>query len=149
MTDTMSYALAFVVAIAAAAFWRRVGEEWVRNALRSTGISTSDRYTSALETMMTREGHEPNQLIVRKTDGSAVMCERLVDFEHAPYGPCLLGPDGSVSLYITDSRRGHGSDWEPVPTVRNDWGCALTFIPADQVAEIELRYPLSAKALGA
>ena len=144
-----SYGLAFIVAVAAAAFWRRAGEEWVRGALRWTGISTSDRYTSALETMMAREGHKPNQLVVRKTDGSAVMCERLADFEHAPYGPCLLGPDGSVSLYVTDSRSGQGSDWEPVPTVKNDWGVALTFIPADHVAEIELRYPLTAKALEA
>lgn len=69
------------------------------------------------------------------------MSERLGDFEKAPLGPCLLGQDGSVALYVTDAMAKDG-DWEkrePFDSEHADWGYVLTYIPANQISEIRLR----------
>lgn len=138
------YAVAVTVALSVAALWRVMGAHTVAKLLRWAGISTSDGQKTALDSIISSEGNKPSQLIIRKTDGSMVMCRRLADFAAAAFGPCLLGEDGSVALYITDFRPSPGTDWEEEATVENEWGPPLTFIPSSQISEITLRYPLTA-----
>lgn len=128
-------------AVLAAAAWRRFGEVHVFHALRKLKISHSDRHRTAWETITQRSGVYPSQLIVKKTDGTLLMSECLADFATAPLGPCLLGQDGSVALYVTDTMPQNG-DWEkrePFDSKHADWGYVLTYVPASQVSEIRLR----------
>jgi hypothetical protein len=138
------YLLALIIALFAASAWRSWGEEAVFNVLRWTGVSSSDRHSSAIESVVSRRSANPSQLVVRKKDGSTLMCERLADFSRAAFGPCLLAPDGSVALYVTHFKASPASPWDDVPEASKDWGPALTFVPASEVAELELRYPTTA-----
>ena len=131
--------LGFFGVLIAAALWRRFGEVHVFNTLRTLKVSHSDRYQTAWETITLRSGVYPSQLIVRKKDGSALMSERLDNFAKAPFGPCIFGSDGSVALYVTDFKPATG-DWERTGDAATpDWGLPITYIPASEISEIEVR----------
>lgn len=138
-TATVALFVGFLVSFTSACIWRRWGEDQTFKTLRSMKISNSDRYDSAWETIAARGTSRPSQLTVRKKDGSTVMCENLSAFKDAPFGPCLFGTDGSIALYVTDFRAG-GSDWETIDPNAPDWGASITYIPASEISEIELRH---------
>lgn len=74
------------------------------------------------------------------------MCERLADFEKKPMGPCVFGQDGSVLLYVTHRKSSANTDWEGdqnPETASPEWGCELTFVPANRVSEIRVNYPFN------
>jgi hypothetical protein len=145
---TYSAAMAgFLLSVAAASCWRTFGESWTFKSLRHLGVSASDRYRNAMQTIIARQQRPgPTSLFVRCTDGSRLLCERLADFEKLPFGPCLLGTDGSVALYVTHRRTSASGEWEEDQSAASaapDWGCELTYLPASQVAEIRISYPFS------
>lgn len=128
-------------AICTAAFWRRVGGPKTFDFLRKRGISHSDRNLNAWETIVERDNLKPSMIVVRKKDGTAVMCDRLDDFKDDAHGPMIQGNDGSVAIYITSSRSKDSIDWEPQdPSASNDWGAEITYIPSSEIAEIAIRY---------
>lgn len=131
----------FAVALAAACLWRRWGEDFTFCALKKMGISAADRQITAWQSVLARGARNPSQLIVRKSDGTLLLSEKLSDFEKAPFGPCLLGQDGSIALYVTHTKttQGEWEEQEPFDAEHEDWGYTVTYIPASEVAEIRLR----------
>lgn len=132
------YAVALGFAVAAAAIWRR-WSHWVARVLRRLGISTSDRQGNAWGTFLAEENKSVTSLVVRKKNGETVMSESLSDFENVLCGPCVLGEDGSVALYVTDFRSAHEAEWEETDPRDSAWGPALTFIPASEIAWVRIR----------
>ena len=130
-----------ISAIVCAAIWRRWLDGFTFQLLRRTGVSSADRHLSAWQTILTRGAKNPTQLIVKTTGGTLLMCEKLSEFSTAPMGPCVLGTDGSVALYVTH-RRAPEQGWEeclPFEEAHADWGYEMTYIPSAEVAEIRLR----------
>lgn len=133
---------AALLAVIASSLWRRWGSERFRKLLRDGNISFSDGTQTAWDAIRASTTARPQQLIVRKTDGSQLMCHYLWQFENKPFGPCGFGEDGSVSMYVTCARSSASEEW--VDTNYDDpefeeFGTALTYIPANQIAEIEVR----------
>ncbi len=137
--DYVTVLVALFCTILAAGFWRRWGVLAFSKLLRVTNVSFSDGSLTAWDQMRTSTTDRPTQIIVRKTDGSAVMCDYLKTYEHLPHGPCCYGQDGSVSLYITHFRAPDGDKWDKADVKDEFYGVALTYIPASQITEIELR----------
>lgn len=139
------------VSVAAASCWRAFGERWTFEALRRLGVSSSDRHRNVMHTIIARQQDPgPSSLFVRCADGSRLLCERLADFEKLPFGPCLLGTDGSVALYVTHRKPSANGEWEADQDVADtapDWGRELTYLPAPQVVEVRLCYPFSPSVL--
>ena len=125
--------------LGAGALWRAVLSSWVFNFWRQMRVSASDRHQTAWETMIANERLKVTQLLVRKKDGSAVMCEKLGDFSEKPFGPCLYGHDGSVAVYVTSYRSAGGSDWLDIDPTDPKWGSMITYIPASEISEISVR----------
>ncbi len=128
------------VALSIAAIWRRVSVSAVPEILRSAGISSADRNTAAWETVINREDSGPSQITVVKKDGTCVQCERLDDFNKAPFGPMILGQDGSVAMYVTDHRVSGSDEWEKIDPTHGDWGPEITIIPAGEISEVRIRH---------
>lgn len=128
-----------IVALIAAAVWRRVSVNSLPTFLRKAGISSSDRNVAAWETVINREDSGPTQITVLKKDGITVQCERLDDFKDAPFGPVILGQDGSIAMYVTDYRDKTGQ-WETVSPEHGDWGPEITVIPATEISEVRIRH---------
>lgn len=132
-------------ALLIAAVWRKWLEEGLFWCLRKLGISASDRQNTVWESMLARS-NRPTRLIVRCTDGTRFMCARLSDFSKAPMGPCLLGQDGSVAMYVTDRMLPGATEWEEFQApgkVDPNWGYEMTFLAASQIAEVRICHPLN------
>jgi hypothetical protein len=129
-----------IVALLVAALWRRVSVSAVPEILRSAGISSADRNTAAWETVINREDSGPSQITVVKKDGTALQCERLDDFKKAPFGPMILGQDGSIAMYVTDYRPSASGEWEQIDPAHGDWGPEITIIPAGEISEVRIRH---------
>ena len=141
-SSVVSGLIGLLAALVVATVWRKWGENCTRSFLRKARVSSSDRFTSAWETLIANNKLRPSMLVLRKVDGSAVMCDQLSDFSDAPLGVVLLGNDGSVALYITHRRSKVGAEWIEEEDVKIDgWGPEITFVPASEIAEISLRSP--------
>lgn len=126
----------FGAAMATAVFWRRWGASWSFRALRAAGISTSDHLETAWDTIRLKPGFAPTTYIVKRTDGTLLMCHRPEDFAKLRDGPCILGADGSIALFVTDRLEPGATDWQPRDVFAEQLGYEMTYIPAAHVAEI-------------
>lgn len=141
--EIASYAFGFVVTVAAALIWRAYLHEAVFNVLRAMKLVDHDGFHSAWASALGRKLKPPRQLVVRLNSGKRLMCHDLADFANAPIGPCLLGPDGSVGLYVTDVMEGADGTWEERSPRQADasHGWSMTFVAASEIAEIEIMRP--------
>lgn len=133
-----------VSALIAAAVWRRFLQEFVYSALRRAKVSGHDGQPNVWRSMMTRTLKPPVRLVVVLKSGSSLMCNQLAVFTDAPMGPCLFGQDGSVAMYVTHSHKPAEQDWEEheaFDPARPDWGYEMSFIPAAEIARIDLTRP--------
>lgn len=128
-----------VAALLVAAFWRRWGAGSMQRLLRTARISTSDRSWSAWDAVRSDDALRPTQIILRRRDGTLLMCDSLGDYANAPSGPCVLGEDGSVALYVTAEKALSDPDWVVADPRSEGWGCLLTYVPADEIASIHYR----------
>jgi hypothetical protein len=117
-------------AIGAAALWRGWLELRWFHLMRTLSITFADGTLGAWESISTRT-KTVREVIVRKKDGTSLWCCNPSAFASRPFGPCLLGEDGSVALYATHFRRGEG-EWTEIEDHSR-----LTYIPAGEISEIE------------
>lgn len=130
---------AVAAAVLAAGFWRRWGENWIMLLLRTTRVSYSDGNFTAWDQIRVDTTIGGTQLVVRKKDGSQVMCADLWECKDLPFGPSIYGEDGSIALYVTAFRSGPSENWIDNDFEDTSYGVALTYIPAEQISEIEVR----------
>lgn len=134
----------FAFALIAGAAWGAFGRPRFVGFLRATRVSHSDDLPSAWMAIF-RERRVARQLSVQLKDGTWLMCADLSKFAASPNGPCVLGAKGDILMYVTDkmtdklSKRGVGFIPEPDP-IDALWGHEITYIPADQIARVILRY---------
>lgn len=133
---------AFGSVFVAALLWRMWLAPMMQTSFRNRGIIDHDRGRSVWETMLMRKLNCPTQMVVDLKDGSSLMCDDLNRFKSDPLGPCLLGPDGSVAIYVTSHRNDNADEFTPHddryisdPT----WGSMMTFIPASEIAQVRMR----------
>lgn len=129
-----------VVALLCAAIWRSVSVNSFPSLLRNAGISSSDRNQAAWETIINREDSGPSQITVLKKDGTWLQCERLDDFKDDPFGPMILGHDGSVAVYVTDFRLPGSDEYQRADPSHGDWGPEITIIAAGEISEVRIRH---------
>lgn len=116
--------------------------------MRRAGISTSNDDPTALATLFSKTGFDVSQISVRMDDGRWFHCVDTRKFADSPHGPCVIGPTGDVAIYLTHM---HGTDGTPKP-VENardaNYGDLLTYIPANRVSQINLRFKPKPNHLG-
>lgn len=141
--EISSYLIGFAVTVAAALLWRAMLQEIVFKLLRGLKLVDHDGFHSAWASVLGRKLKSPRQLVVRLKSGKRLMCHDLADFADAPLGPCLLGPDGSVGLYVTDVMESADGMWDERTPRSADkaHGWSMTFIAASEISEIEIMRP--------
>lgn len=135
---TISSLFGIVVALLFAVFWRRFGQTWARKVLRVGRVSLADGQNSAWDTMMVQEGHKAASLVVKKRDGTILLCGKLHDFRKDPHGPCVFGADGSIAMYVTDFRLPDEEEYIKNDLRTEDGAVVITYIPADEISEIRI-----------
>jgi hypothetical protein len=134
-----SSAVTFVFGILAGASWSLIGRKYFEKLLRTSRVSLSDDLPSAWVALF-GEKVQATQLSVKLKDGSWLMCDDLSKFAFSPNGPCVLGAKGDILMYVTHTQSDIGVAFFPTPNpIDPDWGHEITYVPADQVARVDLR----------
>jgi hypothetical protein len=132
--------LGIIAALLSAAAWRKFNNRALPWILRKLRISSADRNRAAWESVIANEDSGPSSITVVKKDGAKLMSERLANFENAPFGPAILGSDGSVAIYVTHFKNVDKEDWESNEVDYEDWGPEITVVPASEISEIRIRH---------
>ena len=134
-----------ICALGAAALWSSHLQEVVYNRKRESGISDHDGQPNVWRSMLARRLAPPTRLVVTLKSGTELMCDQLAKFNDAPMGPCLFGEDGSVAMYVTDIHKPGATSWEefePYDPEFPAWGYSMSFIPASEIASIDVTRPV-------
>jgi hypothetical protein len=131
---------AFIASVLAGAAWRKFGRPLTLAALRAGNVTWSDDEPSALATLSCSTKFYVSQIAVLLDDGTWLSCKDTAPFADAPFGPCQIGPNGDVAMYLTHEEPPGGEERE-VPNVRNvAYGDRVTYIPASKIKRITLRH---------
>lgn len=80
-----------------------------------------------------------SQISIQLDDDSWLFCDDTRQFADAPYGPCVLGPNGDVAIYATHKCQ-PGEDFVEDSDVRDPHhGDKLTYVPASKIRRVSLR----------
>jgi hypothetical protein len=130
---------AFVVTVLVGLLWRaRLCKLWDAF-MRRTEVTFSDDSPSAWASLSGSTDHYVSQVSVTVDDHTTLICEDISRFANAPFGPCVLGANGDVALYVTAVKRNGSSKTQG--SVRDPhYGDRITWIPATEVRRLTLRH---------
>ena len=131
---------AVVVSVAVGCLWRGWGSMGVFWFMRTFDISWSGDDGSALATVTKDSKHRVSQIAVELHDGSWLRCDDTSVFSSAPFGPCIIGEDGSVALYLTHTVDPSGVVKDMNTTIDDDFGHRLTYVPSSRVSMLNVRH---------
>ncbi len=132
--------LALAGTCVSALLWRMVGRRMLWKIMRGLNFSWSNDDPSALATISNNTRAKISQIAVLLDDGTWLRCDDTSQFASAPFGPCILGPNGDVALYLTHEEKA-GKRPRALKTVRNAcFGDRITYIPSAKIRRITLRH---------
>lgn len=131
---------AVTITLLAGVLWRKWGGEWFFVLMRKLDISWANDRPSALGAIIHNNKFRVSQVAVELDDGTWLRCDNTSDFSNAPFGPCLLGPDGSVGLYLTHEDVPGKDSRIMSTTVDPHYGYRITYIPANKIRRVALRH---------
>ncbi|MBX3580853.1 MAG: hypothetical protein KF810_03015 [Rhizobiaceae bacterium] len=132
--------VAFAGAVVLGALWSRIGRSSMYAVLRLTKVADTDELPSALASLFRIRHNGMTQVHVKLQDGSWLKCDDLSRFKDAPGGPITFGATGDLLIYVSHVKGVADEDFEECPSVIDkDWGCEMTYLPADQIARIDVR----------
>jgi hypothetical protein len=136
----ISSAAAFVVSLTSGIIWRKIGRPFVFFSLRKANVTWSNDDPSALASIVGNTKCPISQIAVLLDDGTWLSCKDAARFADAPFGPCHIGPNGDVALYLTHEQS-PGVEERELTTVRDPfWGDRITYLPASRIKQMTIRH---------
>lgn len=145
MKPVISAGAAIVAAVLSAVVWRRWIRELALKLIQWASSSREDGYTTCWETIIQTQNLSYSQLNVTLLDGTIYESYPLGEFNKLPNGPCVLGGDGSVAMYVTHITSPNGERRE-ANKLSTDEGHRITYIPAAQIHDLDMRRSETRKA---
>lgn len=138
-TPLLSGASAFILSVAAGMLWRRRGARLLNALLRGPNTTWSDDTPSAWARLQENREFPLSQLSVLLKDGTWLHCNQTVNFDGLPYAPAVLGTSGDVLMYLTSVKQKDARERQQSTTIDPDFGSRLTYVPASEIARINVR----------
>ncbi|MBR9863275.1 MAG: hypothetical protein GYB24_07565 [Rhodobacteraceae bacterium] len=129
---------AVAASVSAAIIWRRFGADLTRYLVEKLSGNRDDGLPTAWATIIQRQNLTYTQLVITLNDGTVYESYPLGNFQHFPNGPCVLGSDGSIGMYVTYITEADGNGRNTV-YINDDDGMRMTYIPSNQIKEIDVR----------
>lgn len=136
----VSGAIAFAAALVVGILWRKWGRDLIRTSLREANVSWSDDDPSALATLASNARCPVSQVAVLLDDDTWLSCNDTSRFNDSPFGPCQIGPNGDVALYLTHEARKGEAEKELKTVVDPQYGHRITYIPANRIRRLTIRH---------
>lgn len=139
-SDLIAGAAAFTATLLCGLLWRIALRDLSHAALKAVDFTWSDDMPSAWATLNANSRHGVSQISVLLDDGTWLRCDDTTLFNEAAFGPCQLGPNGDVALYLTHKQFPDGTV-KPMGSVLNgDHGDRITYVPAARVRQVNIRH---------
>lgn len=129
---------AVIAPLIAGVLWRARLRHICQWIIRKISGSEEDGLPTAWDTITQEQGLIYSQINIRLKDGKKLESYLLEDLNKLPNGPCALGGDGSIALYVTHIQE-PGEDRREARNMIDGDGARITYIPADQIAEVDFR----------
>lgn len=139
MIDFGAGVIALIFALVIGMAFRKWGYLFAK-LMRKLNISWSSDRPSVLDVITQDTSHPVSQIAVELEDGTWLLCDGAHKFANAPFGPYLLGSDGSVALYLTHVEDPSGLNKEMKTTIHENGGHCLTHIQASKIRQLRIRY---------
>lgn len=130
---------AFLLSVAAGMLWRRRGMRILTSILRGPNTTWADDTPSAWARLQENREFPLSQLSVLLKDGTWLHCSETALFNDAPYSPAILGTNGDVLMYLTSVKPKEGREREQSTTLDETFGARLTYVPAGEIARLNVR----------
>lgn len=132
---------AFMASVATGLIWRRWGVRALQSTLRGLDVSWADDMPSAWATIALQNNRHPvSQIAVHLDDGTWLNCADTRPFVDDPFGPCTMGANGDVALYVTQEIEPDGTSSDN-PGIRHpSEGVRITYVPASRVRRVTIRH---------
>ncbi|MEO9229099.1 MAG: hypothetical protein ABI216_09170 [Devosia sp.] len=131
--------VAVAATVAAGVLWRTVGMALWEAALRWLDISWADDTPSAWAKLSADQRYHITQISVLTTDGVRLRCNDAASCGRLPLGPCILGTNGDILLYITHIKKPGEDEKESVGMNDAHHGAKLTYLPASSIKQLDIR----------
>ncbi|WP_322866788.1 hypothetical protein U5922_011725 [Aquicoccus sp. G2-2] len=118
--------------------WRGFLNSWITNAIHLMTKSKEDGLPTAWATVIQKQGLVYAQLVVTLKSGVSYESYPLGAYNSAPDGPCILGSDGSIAMFVTYITEADGNG-RPAKNLVDGDGLRMTYIPSSEIAEVDLR----------
>lgn len=134
-------ALGFAATVAVGLVWRTAGMAIWEGLLRGLDISWADDTPSAWAKLTADQRHYITQISVLTTDGIRLRCNDAAFCGTLPLGPCVLGTNGDVLLYVTHTKKAgeQGEETESASMKDTGQGPKITYLPASSIKRIDIR----------
>lgn len=139
LVELASALVGFLGTLIIAALWRRSGCHWWSAVLHKLRISHSDDAPSALATLSHRTDVTLTGFSILLDDDTWLMCDETAVFANCTHPAVTIGPDGDVAMYVSSIEKG-GEVRALSSTINDSFGDRLTYIPAERVKRINLRF---------
>ncbi|WP_323041122.1 hypothetical protein [Gemmobacter sp.] len=133
ITGTM---FSFALALA----WRGAGKHHWTRLMRWLHVHMDDGMTDAWESILTTPKLSTGQVSVHTTDGRVLYLSDRSKFKTAPEEGLLLGVNGSILMVVEKERLPDGTIELREGIIDPAWGSRMTYIPANQIVRVNIRY---------
>lgn len=131
--------LGFAVSLLLGALWRIVGHRawlWI---MADLGVHQDDGTATAWDALIQRPGLKVEQCSVRTKDGRTLFMNSREGYMDLPNKGLVLGGSGDIVMVVEEERTpGNPVDRQAQGIVTEN-GVRLTYIPASEVAQVNLR----------
>lgn len=119
--------------------WRALGMALWERMLRFLDISWADDTPSAWSKMSSEQRYHITQISVMLQDGTRLRCNDTSLCSDLPLGPCVLGTNGDLLLYVTHTKKPGEEEKESVGMTDAHHGSRATYLPANSISRLDIR----------
>ncbi|MFP1646092.1 hypothetical protein [Pontitalea aquivivens] len=136
----LGVAFGAAASIVAGVVWRsglRCGWGWL---MEDLGVHGEDGAATSWDTLIQRRDLKVNQVSVRTKDGRTLFMNERHDYLDGPHKGLILGGDGSVVMVVEEERLpGATGEDRKAQGMRTENGVRLSYIPASEIAQVNMR----------
>jgi hypothetical protein len=132
-------AVAFGSTVAAGIIWRTIGMAIWGAALRLLDISWADDTPSAWAKLGASQRYHITQISVLTSEGVRLRCNDASLCGELPLGPCVLGTNGDILMYVTHTKKPGEQELESAGMNDPHHGAKLTYLPASSIKRLDVR----------
>ncbi len=132
--------IALATSIVVAIVWRKYLWDLLHKLLHKAAISNEDNIKGVWTGIIQNTKIAPTQIVVALKSGAVFECDDVQQFKDSPIPLYYSDNNGNIAIYVTKRTSPDGQEVEVKATQNPDWGDRITYIPAEEISNIDIRF---------